>query len=59
MKKNNITLTRQAKQKQALLESNLSGIHLMNGKNIISMGHHSDSPLIFLEFQYALKNSHE
>lgn len=59
MKKNNITLTRQAKQNQALLESNLLGIRLMNDKNILSMGHHSDSPLIFLEFQYALKNSHK
>jgi hypothetical protein len=37
MKKNNITLTCQAKQKQALLESNLLGIHLMNGKNVKSM----------------------
>jgi hypothetical protein len=59
MRKFNITLSRQAKQKQALLESNLSGTLLMNDKNIISMGNHSDSPLIFLEFHYALKNSHK
>jgi len=55
MKKFNITLARQAKQNQALLESNLSGILLMNDKNIISMGNHYDSSLIFLEFHYALK----
>jgi hypothetical protein len=37
MKKNNLTLNRQAKRKQALLESNLLGIHLMNVKNVLSM----------------------
>ena len=50
MKKNNLPLNHQAKQNQALLESNLPGIHLMNDKNINSMGYLPGSPLIFLEF---------
>jgi hypothetical protein len=37
MKKNKLTLNRQAKRKRALLESNLLGIHLMNVKNVKSM----------------------
>jgi hypothetical protein len=48
--KNNIHLNHQVKRNQALLESNLQGIHLKNDKNVKSMGHQSDSPLIFLEF---------
>jgi hypothetical protein len=39
----------QAKRNQALLESNLPGIHLMVDENVNSMGYHYDSPLIFLE----------
>jgi hypothetical protein len=50
MKKNKLTLNRQAKRKQALLESNLLGIHLMNVKNVISMDKKQHNPLIFLEF---------
>ncbi len=44
-----IFLCYQAKRNQALLESNLPGIHLMVDENVNSMGYHYDSPLIFLE----------
>jgi len=49
LKQQYFTFVYQAKRKQALLESNLSGIHLMVDKNVNSMGYHHDSPLIFLE----------
>jgi hypothetical protein len=50
-----IVLHGQAKRKQALLESNLLGINLMDDKNVKSMGYHCDSPLTFLESQMPLK----
>jgi len=43
------SLPYQVKRKQALLESNLSGMRLMVNKNVNSRGYHRDSPLIFLE----------
>jgi len=54
MKKNNITLTCQAKQKQALLESNLIGIYLMLDKKVNQRKLYW-FPLIFLESFMPLK----
>ncbi len=52
---NNILLNHQVKRNQALLESNLQGIHLKNDKNVKSMGYQFGSPLIFLEFNMPKK----
>ena len=52
-----LSLFYQAKGKQALLESNLSGILLMDDKYFKSMGYQCDSPLKYLESFIPLKNS--
>ena len=50
-----LSLFYQAKRKQALLESNLSGILLMDDKYFKSMGYQCDSPLKYLESFMPLK----
>jgi hypothetical protein len=50
----NLCLPCQAKRKQALLESNLSGIHLIYDKNVNQREPHR-FPLIFLEYPMPLK----
>ena len=45
------------KRKQALLESNLSGINLMSDENVSSRGFFRKSPLDIFRTPHAFKNS--